>query len=111
MLAIVFYMLTTYIGDKWFPVKVLAQGSPRISLPSPNTVHLTQLLGYPVAIEAWEIYNDGTDCCEAAEWRLVSLDGSALDEYKTHLRGPKIILRSKTPDLVRQEFYGLMTAH
>ncbi len=36
---------------------------------------------------------------------------SALDELKTHLRGSKIVLRSKTPDLVRQEFYGLMMAH
>lgn len=36
---------------------------------------------------------------------------TALDELKTHLRGSKIILRSKTPDLVRQEFYGLMMAH
>lgn len=35
----------------------------------------------------------------------------ALDELKTHLRGNRIILRSKTPDLVRQEFYGLMMAH
>ena len=33
---------------------------------------------------------------------------TALDELKTHLRGAKIVLRSKTPDLVRQEFYGLM---
>ena len=36
---------------------------------------------------------------------------TALDELKTHLRGSKIVLRSKTPDLVRQEFYGLMLAH
>ena len=36
---------------------------------------------------------------------------AALDELKTHLRGAKIILRSKTPDLVRQEFYGLLMAH
>ena len=36
---------------------------------------------------------------------------SAFDELKTHLRGRQIILRSKTPDLVRQEFYGLMMAH
>jgi hypothetical protein len=36
---------------------------------------------------------------------------TALDELKTHLRGSKIILRSKTPDLVRQEFYGFMMAH
>jgi hypothetical protein len=36
---------------------------------------------------------------------------TAFDELKTHLRGAKIVLRSKTPDLVRQEFYGLMMAH
>ena len=30
---------------------------------------------------------------------------------KTHLRGAQIVLRSKTPDLVRQEFYGLMMTH
>lgn len=36
---------------------------------------------------------------------------TALDELKTHLRGAQIILRSKTPELVRQEFYGLLLAH
>ena len=36
---------------------------------------------------------------------------TALDELKTHLRGSRMILRSKTPDLVRQEFYGLLMAH
>lgn len=36
---------------------------------------------------------------------------TALDELKTHLRGSKIVLRSKTPDLVRQEFYGFLMAH
>ncbi len=36
---------------------------------------------------------------------------TALDELKTHLRGANIVLRSKTPDLVRQEFYGLLMAH
>ena len=36
---------------------------------------------------------------------------TALDELKTHLRGARIVLRSKTSDLVRQEFYGLMMAH
>ena len=36
---------------------------------------------------------------------------TALDELKTHLRGARIILRSKTPELVRQEFYGLLMAH
>ena len=36
---------------------------------------------------------------------------TALDELNTHLRGPRIVLRSKMPDLVRQEFYGLIMAH
>jgi len=36
---------------------------------------------------------------------------TALDELKTHVRGAKIVLRSKMPDLVRQEFFGLMMAH
>jgi Insertion element 4 transposase N-terminal/Transposase DDE domain len=36
---------------------------------------------------------------------------TALDELKTHLRGARIVLRSKTPDLVCQEFYRLMMAH
>ena len=36
---------------------------------------------------------------------------TVLDEIKTHLRGSRIVLRSKTPDLVRQEIYGLLLAH
>ena len=36
---------------------------------------------------------------------------TVFDELKTHLRGARIVLRSKTPDLVRQEFYGLLMAH
>lgn len=34
-----------------------------------------------------------------------------LDEFKTHMRGGQIVLRSKTPILVEQEFYGMMLAH
>lgn len=36
---------------------------------------------------------------------------TALDELKTHLRGARIVLRSKKPELVEQEFYGLLLAH
>lgn len=36
---------------------------------------------------------------------------TALDELKTHLRGAQIVLRSKTPELVKQEFYGMLMAH
>jgi hypothetical protein len=35
----------------------------------------------------------------------------ALDELKTHLRGAQVVLRSKTPALVRQEVWGLLLAH
>ena len=35
----------------------------------------------------------------------------ALAELKTRLRGAQVVLRSKTPDLVRQEFWGLLLAH
>jgi hypothetical protein len=36
---------------------------------------------------------------------------TAFDELKTHLRGARIVLRSKTPELVLQECYGLLMAH
>ena len=35
----------------------------------------------------------------------------ALAELKTQLRGARMVLRSKTPALVRQEFWGLLLAH
>jgi hypothetical protein len=43
----------------------------------------------------------------AERWEIET----ALDELKNHLRGPRIVLRSKTPELVRQEFYALLMAH
>ena len=36
---------------------------------------------------------------------------TAYDELKTHMLGPRPILRSKTPELVRQEVEGLMLAY
>lgn len=33
------------------------------------------------------------------------------DELKTHLRGASTVLRSKTPELVQQELWGLLLAH
>jgi len=32
-------------------------------------------------------------------------------QLKTHLRGPGRVLRSKSPDMVRQEIYGYLLAH
>jgi hypothetical protein len=36
---------------------------------------------------------------------------SALDELKVHQRGPRVVLRSKTPDGVIQEIYGHLCVH
>lgn len=36
---------------------------------------------------------------------------TAFDELKTHLRGARRVLRSKTPDLVRQEAWGFLLTH
>ena len=42
-----------------------------------------------------------------ARWHVKNV----FDELKTHLRQSRRVLRSKTPDLVRQKFYGWMLAH
>jgi len=36
---------------------------------------------------------------------------SVFDEIKTHLHGASTVLRSKTPDLVEQELWGLLLSH
>ena len=36
---------------------------------------------------------------------------TTFDEFKTHLRGAQKVLRSKTPELVRQEAWGFLLAH
>ena len=42
-----------------------------------------------------------------ARWQVEAV----FDEMKTHLRQSRRVLRSKAPDLVRQEFYGWVPAH
>ena len=51
------------------------------------------------AIELAELYHE--------RWEIET----AFDEFKIHLRGRAVVLRSKTPELVLQEFYGLLLAH
>ena len=43
----------------------------------------------------------------AQRWELESV----LDELKTHQRGPRAVLRSKSPDLVLQEIWGHLCCH
>jgi hypothetical protein len=54
---------------------------------------------------------EGVPDAEPCYRLLTTLLDPVLDEFKTHLRGAQIVLRSKTPALVRQEFYGLLMAH
>jgi IS4 transposase len=54
---------------------------------------------------------------QAPALELAALDherweiGSVFAEFKTHLRGNSTVLRSKTPELVQQELWGLLLAH
>ena len=43
----------------------------------------------------------------AQRWEIESV----FDELKTHQRGPRIVLRSKSPDLVLQEIWGHLCCH
>ena len=76
-----------------------------------------RLEGVPGAEPAYRLVTTLLDPAQAPGEELAALyherweiEG-AFDELKTHLRGAQIVLRSKTPDLVRQEFYGLLLAH
>jgi hypothetical protein len=43
----------------------------------------------------------------AQRWEIES----AFDELKTHQRGPRVVLRSKSPELVTQEIWGHLCCH
>jgi hypothetical protein len=82
-------------------VRVIAYHLQGLSEAEPVYRLITTILD-PAAAPAQELaplYHD--------RWELET----ALDELKTHLRGARIVLRSKTPELVRQEFYGLLLTH
>jgi len=55
--------------------------------------------GAPLAVELAALYH-----------RRWSIEES-FDEFKTHLADRKVILRSKKPELVKQEFYALLLTH
>jgi len=88
-------------GTKGVAVRVIEYRLPQILDSEPLYRLVTTILD-PQAAPAAELaaaYHE--------RWEIET----ALDELKTHLRGARIVLRSKTPDLVQQEFWGLMMAH
>ena len=76
-----------------------------------------QLPGVPDAEPIYRVMTTLLDHKEASAVPLAKLFHerwvieTTLAELKTTLKGADIVLRSKTPDLARQEFYGLVLAH
>jgi hypothetical protein len=83
------------------PVRVIEYTLPGVPDADPSYRLVTTLLDPATApaAELAALYHE--------RWEIEG----AFDELKTHLRGARIVLRSKTPELVRQEAYGLLLAH
>ena len=92
------------MGDKTAPavtVRVIDYHLPGVAGAEPVYRLITTLLDaeqYP-ADELAALYH--------ARWTIET----TFAEIKTTLKGADIVLRSKTPELVRQEFWGLLLAH
>jgi Insertion element 4 transposase N-terminal/Transposase DDE domain len=69
---------------------------------NPSTYRLFTTLLDPAEVTAVELAAAYT---QRWEFELV------LDELKTHQRGPRTVLRSKSPDLVHQEIWGHLCCH
>jgi hypothetical protein len=86
----------------------------------------------PVRVVEYSIDDPGRPDAEAVRYRLLTTIAdpaaapagelaalyaqrweieTALDELKTHQRGPRVVLRSKTPDGARQEAWGYLCVH
>jgi hypothetical protein len=67
--------------------------------------------------ELYRLITTMLDCNEAPAEELAALYSerwtveTVYDELKNHTREKKLFLKSKTPDLAIQEFYGLLLAH
>lgn len=83
------------------PVRVVTYTLPSGRTPSTRYRLVTSVLepARAPAAELATLYHE--------RWEIES----AFDELKTHLRGARRVLRSKTPDLVKQEVWGFLLAH
>ena len=87
--------------EQAIPVRVIEYAMPGDGDAQPRYRLLTTLLDASVApaMELAALYHQ--------RWEIEAV----FDELKTHLRQSRRVLRSKTPELVRQEFYGWILAH
>ncbi|MCC6633677.1 MAG: IS4 family transposase, partial [Gammaproteobacteria bacterium] len=83
-------------------VRVIEYTPAQAGVVAHDSYHLVTNLLDPEAAPALELaalYHE--------RWEVESV----FDEFKTHLRAASTVLRSKTPDLVQQELWGLLLAH
>jgi hypothetical protein len=102
-------------------VEALPDGShlARVRLPSTKEEVVVRLVRYTIdgSEEVYRLVTNILDPSKAPAAELAALYHerweveSIFDELKTHLRGARMILRSRTPELVEQEFWGFMLAH
>ncbi len=69
---------------------------------NPHVYRLITTMLDPVDVSAVDLA-----AAYAQRWEIES----AFDELKTHQRGPRTVLRSKSPDLVLQEIWGHLCCH
>jgi len=88
-------------AEQGIAVRVIEYAMPGDAGAQPRYRLLTTLLDASVApaMELAALYHQ--------RWEIEAV----FDELKTHLRQSRRVLRSKTPELVRQEFYGWVLAH
>jgi hypothetical protein len=88
-------------AEQAIAVRVIEYAMPGDAQAQPRYRLMTTLLDAKTApvLELAALYHQ--------RWEIESV----FDELKTHLRQSRRVLRSKTPELVRQEFYGWVLAH
>lgn len=88
-------------AEQAITVRVIEYALPGAEAAQPRYRLLTTLLDANAApaMELAALYHQ--------RWQIEAV----FDELKTHLRQSRRVLRSKTPELVRQEFYGWVLAH
>ena len=102
------YLSVIYPDDKarrqgidGIPVRVIEYSLPKLSGEATRYRLMTTLLSDEAAPAA------ELAACYHERWQVEAV----FDELKTHLQQRRRTLRSKTPELVRQEFYGWVLAH
>ncbi len=119
-------------GNAVFPVlERYDDGSFRSELVASNDKH-TRAEVTPVRVVEYSLDDPGRPQADDIRYRLVTTVAdpeaapagelaalyaqrwefeSALDELKSHQRGPRVVLRSKAPEGVRQEAWGYLCTH